>query len=140
MNRLFLESLALLWSVSVLPAPGRKYRQPPVTVSMAQESFQSISNPFQSSYASFPHLLRWLVKESKWFKRAPTMMSPLPKGRGRWALALNTHMVVAAPFLQLHLVDPPSKVTVPIPSKLMHQMTIMMTMKTSLWTLSLSLC
>jgi hypothetical protein len=62
------------------------------------------------------------------------------KRRGRWAQVLNAHVVVATPFLQLHLIDPSIKVTVHAPSKLMNRMTTMTTMKTSPWIPLLDLC
>jgi hypothetical protein len=62
------------------------------------------------------------------------------KGRGRWVQVLNDHVVRVVPILQLLLVAPLVKVTVPAPSKLMNRMTTTMTMKTSLWTLSWTLC
>jgi hypothetical protein len=68
---------------------------------------------FQASYTSFIHHLRWVMRASKWSKKVPMMtMSLSLKGRGRWAQVLNTHVVVAAPILQPHLVTPQVKVTV----------------------------
>jgi hypothetical protein len=74
---------------------------------------------------------------NKWSKRDPMRMtSPSLKGRGRWAQVLNVHVVGVVPILQLLLVAPLVKVTVPAPSKIMNRMTTTMTMKTSPWTLS----
>jgi hypothetical protein len=80
------------------------------------------------------------VSASKWFKKDPMrMMSLLLKGRGRWVLVLKVHVGVVALIHPLPLDAPLAKVTVPAPSKLINRMTIMMTMKTSLWTRSLPL-
>jgi hypothetical protein len=62
------------------------------------------------------------------------------KGRGKWPRVLNTHVVEVVQILQLLLIALLAKVTVHAPSKLMNQMTTMMIMKTSLWTLLRTLC
>jgi hypothetical protein len=64
------------------------------------------------------------------------MMSLLLKGRGRWAQVLKVHMGEAVSTLQLLLVAPLAKVTVPAPSKHINRMITMMTMKTFPWTRS----
>jgi hypothetical protein len=64
------------------------------------------------------------------------MTFPLLKGRGRWARVLNAHMDEAVLILQLLLVAPLAKVTVPVPSKHINRMITMMTVKTSPWTRS----
>jgi hypothetical protein len=58
------------------------------------------------------------------------------KGRGKEELALKLLVDVAVPILQLLLVVPWNKVIEPEQSKLINRMTIMMTMKISLWKLS----
>jgi hypothetical protein len=63
------------------------------------------------------------------------MMFLLPKGRGRWAWVLNTHVVEAVQTHLLLLVALRVKVTVPGPSKLINRMTTTTTMKTYPWTL-----
>jgi hypothetical protein len=64
------------------------------------------------------------------------MMYLLLKGRRRWAQVLKVHVGVAALIHQLLLVAPLAKVTVPVPSKRINQMIIMMIMKISPWTRS----
>jgi hypothetical protein len=73
---------------------------------------------------------------SKWFAKDPMKMMFLSlKGRGKWELALKVlvDVDVAVPIHRLLLVAPRDKVIEPVQSKLINWMTIMMTMKTSLW-------
>jgi hypothetical protein len=55
------------------------------------------------------------------------------KGKGKGELALKLLVDVVVPIHQLLLVAPQNKVIGPVQSKLINRMTIMTTMKTSLW-------
>jgi hypothetical protein len=74
------------------------------------------------------------VSASKWFAKALMKMMFLSlKGRGKGELALKLLVDMVVPIHQLLLVAPQNKVIEPVQSKLINRMTIMMTMKTSLW-------
>jgi hypothetical protein len=76
-------------------------------------------------------IFRWVASASKWFERAPMrMMCLLLKGRGRWGQVLKVHVGMVALIHQLLLVAPLAKVIVPVPSKPINRIIIMMTMRT----------
>jgi hypothetical protein len=55
------------------------------------------------------------------------------KGRGKWEVALKLLVDVVVPIHLLLLVAPRDKVIEPVQSKLINRMSIMMTMRISLW-------